>query len=93
MLKEAAKLRMLLHQMEAERELTSLTVLQRDVLYAAIEVAGADNHSSLKNIFAHPLVKDIPRPTYYRALQCLISFGRLERVGSHRSGVYKVLSM
>ena len=92
MLREICKLRTLLHQMETESDLAALTAYQRDVLYAAVDVAGSDGHALLKDIVAHALVKDIPRPTYFRAIKCLIQLGRLERVGLERSGVYKVVS-
>jgi len=92
MLSRLSALRTLLHQMEAESGLSDLTTHQRDVIYAATDVAGEDRNASLKDIVAHPLVQDIKRPTFFRALKGLVEDGRLERVGSKRSGVYKVMS-
>ena len=91
MLSRLSALRTLLHQMETESGLSALTAHQRDVIYAAADVAGEDRNASLKDIVAHPLVQDIARPTFFRALKYLVEEGRLERVGSQRSGVYKVV--
>lgn len=90
MLSRLSALRTLLHQMEAESGLSSLTAHQRDVFYAASDVAESNGLASLKDIAAHPLTQDIARPTFYRALKNLISEGRLERIGSPRSGLYRV---
>lgn len=91
MLNRLSSLRSLLHQMECENGLSALPAHQRDVIYAAAEVAGADGHAALKDISAHPLVADVARPTFFRAVSSLIQSGHLERVGSTRSGVYKVI--
>lgn len=91
MLKEVSKLRLLLHQMEAERGLSSLQAYQRDIIYAIVDVAGKNECASIKEIAAHQLVRDIARPTLYRAIKVLVDNGRIERIGSERSGVYKVV--
>lgn len=91
MLNRLSSLRSLLHQMETESGLSVLSAHQRDVIYAAAEVAGADGQAKLKDISAHPLVADIARPTFFRAVSSLIQDGRLERVGSTRSGIYKII--
>ena len=92
MLTRLSAIRTLLHQMEVESGLSALTEHQRDVIYAAADVAGEDNRALLRDIVAHPLVQDMARPTFFRAIKCLLDLGRIERVGSKRSGVYRVIS-
>lgn len=90
MLNRLASLRAMLHEMEQETGLDALSAGQRDVMYAAQAVSSDDGIATISDIQAHPLLKSMTRPTFFRHLATLGDQGLLERMGSGRSGRYKI---
>lgn len=89
-LSSAAKLRSLLKSMEQDLRLSDLTEVQRDMYYACRLIAEESGEVTLSSLQAHELTAGVPRATYFRALAGLVELGRLVRVGSERSGLYRL---
>lgn len=68
----AYKVRLLLHDLEKERELTSLSYLERDILYVINSLSDANYIVASQDIFNHELTQTASRPTIYRALRNLL---------------------
>lgn len=92
MLNRLAALRAMLHEMEQETGLDTLSAGQRDVMYAAQAVSSDDGQASLQDIQSHPLLKGMTRPTFFRHLATLGEQKLLVRVGSERSGRYQIVA-
>lgn len=89
-LSSAAKLRSLLKSMEQDLRLSDLTEVQRDMYYACRLIAEESGEVTLSSLQTHELTAGVPRATYFRALAGLVELGRLVRVGSERSGLYRL---
>lgn len=89
-LSSAAKLRSLLKSMEQDLRLSDLTEVQRDMYYACRLIAEESGEVTLARLQTHELTAGVPRATYFRALAGLVELGRLVRVGSERSGLYRL---
>ena len=77
--------------MEADLGLDGLTNTDQQVL-ASIVLLSDDGQSEvlLQDLKVHTLTKDIPMPSLYRSLKNLIECGIITKVGSERSGIYKL---
>ena len=77
--------------MEADLGLDGLTNTDRQVL-ASIVLLSNDGQSEalLQGLKVHKLTKDIPTPSLYRSLKTLIQKGLVQKVGSERSGIYRL---
>ena len=77
--------------MEADLGLDGLTNTDQQVL-ASIVLISNDGLSEalLQDIKAHSLTKDIPTPSLYRSLKNLIECDIVIKIGSERSGIYKL---
>jgi len=77
--------------MEADLGLDGLTNTDQQVL-ASIVLLSNDGQSEalLQDLKVHTLTKDIPMPSLYRSLKNLIECGIITKVGSERSGIYKL---
>lgn len=86
-----AQLRDLLWQMEVEVGLEQLSQPQRDVYYAACLVADETKELQSEQVRLHPMVTQMARPTFYRALKELVERGFLVSSGSSKSGRYRIV--
>jgi sugar-specific transcriptional regulator TrmB len=50
----------------------------------------AERDALLDDIRTHSLVDTIPTPSLYRSLKTLIQKGMVQKVGSERSGIYRL---
>ena len=71
--------------------LDGLTHTDQQVL-ASIVLLSNDGQSEalLQDLKLHTLTKDIPTPSLYKSLKNLIECGIVSKVGSQRSGIYKL---
>ena len=76
---------------EADLGVDGLTHTDQQVL-ASIVLLSNDGLSEalLQDLKAHALTKDIPTPSLYRSLKTLIQKGLVQKVGSERSGIYRL---
>jgi len=77
--------------MEVDLGLDGLTHTDQQVL-ATIVLLSNDGQSEalLQDLKAHTLTKNIPTPSLYRSLKNLIEHGIVLKIGSERSGIYKL---
>jgi predicted transcriptional regulator len=77
--------------MEADLGLDGLTNTDQQVL-ASIVLLSDDGQSEvlLQGLKVHTLTKDIPTPSLYRSLKNLIQKGMVQKVGTERSGIYRL---
>lgn len=86
-----AALRQMLYELEAETELKALSAVQRDVYYAACLLL--DDGGEIVNsehLREHPLLKDMPRSSFFRVLRELAETGYIQTAGTPRSGLYRI---
>jgi len=78
--------------LEEDLGLDGLTHTDQQVL-ASIVLLSNDGQSEalLQGLKLHTLTKDIPMPSLYRSLKNLIECGIVLKVGSQRSGIYKLV--
>ncbi len=76
-----AQLNLLVRSVEVDLGISDVTTSEKAILSA---VSLLLNHQttevSVQRLLEHELVKDIPKPTVYRALKSLVGEGRLEKV-------------
>lgn len=85
-----ARLRDLLWQMEVEVGLERLSQNQRDVYYAACLIADDEKIIHSEQVRLHPMIVQMARPTFYRALKDLVLKGYLSATDG-RKGRYNVM--
>ena len=78
--------------MEADLGLIALTQTDKQIL-AAVVLITEDGRTDalLDDIKTHSLVDTIPTPSVYRSLKTLIQKGIVQKVGSERSGIYRLV--
>ena len=77
--------------MEEYLGLNALTQTDRQVLAAIVLVSGDGRTDALHgDIRTHRLVNTIPMPSFYRSIKTLIQKGIVKKVGSERSGIYRL---
>ena len=78
--------------LEIDLGLDVLTQTDQQV-FACIVLLSNDGQSEalLQDLKLHTLTKDIPMPSLYRSLKNLIECGIVLKVGSQRSGIYKLV--
>lgn len=77
--------------MEADLGLSAFTQTDKQVLASVVLITEDGRRDALlENIRTHSLVDTIPRPSLYRSLKTLIQKGMLQKVGSKRSGIYRL---
>mgnify|MGYP003689193813 CR=1 FL=1 len=93
-IKILADLVQMTNTLERELNLHHLTTNDKQVLSAIVLLAkneGVDAHlNDLKN---HTLICDIPLPTLYKSLKHLIQVGLVAKIGTERSGIYRLLKI
>ena len=83
-----AQLNLLVRSVEVDLGIGNVTSNEKAVLSAASLLAGVGSREvSVQQLFEHELVRDIPKPTVYRALRSLVATGLLEKV---RFGRYSI---
>ena len=77
--------------MEADLGLSALTQTDKQVLASLVLITeDGREYALLDDIRTHSLVDTIPTPSLYRSLKALIQKGIVQKVGSERSGVYRL---
>ena len=86
-----ANLLKITQSMEADLGLSVLTQTDKQVLASVVLITEDGRRDALlENIRTHSLVDTIPTPSLYRSLKALIQKGIVQKVGSERSGVYRL---
>ena len=83
-----AELRKLLLGMERAMGLQELSSAERDVFYAASDIAEFEEKIQTTGLMNHTLVTDISRPTFFRALKSLVEKGYLSHFSNRTRGLY-----
>ena len=77
--------------METDLGLSALTQTDKQVLAAVVLITEDGKRDALlDDIRTHNLVDAIPTPSLYRSLKSLIQKGLVQKVGSERSGIYRL---
>ena len=77
--------------METDLGLSALTQTDKQVLAAVVLITEDGKRDALlDDIRIHNLVDAIPTPSLYRSLKTLIQKGLVQKVGSERSGIYRL---
>ncbi|MGH1463730.1 MAG: hypothetical protein ACRBBQ_00070 [Cognatishimia sp.] len=85
-----AELRKLLIGMEQALGLEDLSSVERDIYYAASDLSAQNSGVRTTGLLAHTLMKNVSRPTFFRALKSLVGKGYLSQSAMSRRGVYTV---
>ncbi len=78
--------------MERSLGLEELSPVERDVYYAANEVAKDSGGVQTTRLLNHPLVAGVSRPTFFRAVKSLVKQGYLSQSDQIGRGLYSVKS-
>ena len=90
-LKVFANLLKITQSMEAELGLRALTQTEKQVLASVVLITEDGSRDALlDDIRTHSLVDTIPTPSLYRSLKTLMQKGIVQKVGSERSGIYRL---
>jgi len=90
-LKVFANLLKITQTMEADLGLSALTQIDRQVLATIVLVSGdGRTDAQLDDIRTHNLLATIPMPSFYKSIKSLIQKGIVQKVGSERSGIYRL---
>jgi hypothetical protein len=77
--------------MEADLGFSALTQTDKQVLASLVLITEDGREDALlDDIKIHSLVVTIPTPSLYRSLKTLIQKGMVQKVGSERSGIYRL---
>ena len=86
-----ANLLKITQSIEAELGLRALTQSEKQVLASVVLITEDGSRDALlEDIRTHSLVDTIPTPSLYRSLKTLIQKGMVQKVGSERSGIYRL---
>ena len=86
-----ANLLKITQSMEVELGLRALTQTEKQVLASVVLITEDGRKDALlDDIRTHSLVDTIPTPSLYRSLKTLIQKGMVQKVGSERSGIYRL---
>lgn len=84
------ELRKLLYSMEQSLGLEDLSTVERDIYYAASDLATGHRGVRTTGLISHDLLKNVSRPTFFRALKSLVQKGYLSQSANNRRGIYFV---
>ncbi len=88
-----ANLRSLLQSMEEDLQFAGLSDIDKRVVSTLVILGkNKDGAVHLNDIRDHALTASIPAPSLYRSFQTLIGKGMISKIGSERSGLYKLES-
>ena len=71
------QLRKMMLEMERSMGLQDLSVVERDIYYAATDLSDALSDIKTTNLLDHKLIVNVSRPTFFRALKSLVCKGYL----------------
>ena len=78
--------------LEADLGLSAMTQADKQVLASLVLITEDGRRDALlDDIKTHSLVDTMPTPSLYRSLKTLIQKGMVQKVGSKRSGVYRLV--
>ena len=78
--------------LEADLGLSAMTQADKQVLASLVLITEDGRRDALlDDIKTHSLVDTMPTPSLYRSLKTLIQKGMVQKVGSERSGVYRLV--
>ena len=87
LLKNIAKMQIMLADMEAELGIKNIGTIEKSVLSSVVDLTGDTRLVSTKEILKHPLNCDYSRPSLFRALKNLEGLGKIAKGGDKR-GLY-----
>ena len=90
LLKNIAKMQIMLADMEAEFGIRDIGAIEKSVLSSVADLAGDTTLVSTKDILQHPLNNVYSRPSLFRALKNLESLGKIAKGGEKR-GLYTLV--
>ena len=90
LLKNIAKMQIMLADMEAELGIRDIGAIEKSVLSSVADLAGDARLVSTKEILEHPLNSVHSRPSLFRALKNLESLGKIAKGGEKR-GLYTLV--
>ena len=90
LLKNIAKMQIMLADMEAEFGIRDIGAIEKSVLSSVADLAGDARLVSTKDILQHPLNNVYSRPSLFRALKNLESLGKIAKGGEKR-GLYTLV--
>lgn len=90
LLKNIAKMQIMLADMEAEFGIRDIGAIEKSVLSSVADLAGDTTLVSTKDILQHPLNNVYSRPSLFRALKNLESLGKIAKGGKKR-GLYTLV--
>jgi predicted transcriptional regulator len=77
--------------LEADLGLSAMTQADKQVLASLVLITEDGRRDALlDDIKTHSLVDTMPTPSLYRSLKTLMQKGMVQKVGSKRSGVYRL---
>ena len=77
--------------LEADLGLSAMTQADKQVLASLVLITEDGRRDALlDDIKTHSLVDTMPTPSLYRSLKTLIQKGLVQKVGSERSGIYRL---
>lgn len=86
-----AQLNLLVRSVEVDLGITDVSPSEKAILSAISLLAKPDAAEvSVQRLLEHELIKDIPKPTVYRALKSLVGVGLLEKVRFGRYAIPKI---
>jgi hypothetical protein len=86
-----ANLLKITQSMEADLGLSALTQTDKQVLASVVLITEDGSRDALlDDIRTHSLVDAIPAPSLYRSLKTLIERSMVQKIGSERSGIFKL---
>lgn len=84
------ELRKLMLEMERSMGLQDLSSIERDIYYAATDLAEVPGGVKTNSLIRHTLVANVSRPTFFRALKSLVCKGYLGQSQESGRGQYVV---
>ena len=77
---------------EADLGLSALTQTDKQLLACVVLITEDGRRDALlDDIRNHSLVDTIPAPSLYRSFKVLIEKGMVQKIGSERSGIYRLV--
>lgn len=84
LLKQAAQLKKILHDMEIELGIEELSTPEKSALFATKEIASRLSGAEMGQILSHPFLTGFSRPTIFRAVSSLKAAGLLVKEDGRR---------
>ncbi len=85
-----AELRKLMQSLERTQGLEELSPVERDIYYAAGEISKSTEEIRTFGLIEHSFVRNVSRPTFFRALKSLVNKGYPSQSGNSNRGRYVV---